>query len=310
MSNLTMINENSLMEVLEEMKVMRSRLDALEKANRIDPEVKDTTKASSSKVIMPWIGLVNDNNCRGLRINHGLYTQCDNKKTQESNGMWFCKTCYNQGVKNGSGIPNSGTVDERLKYDIMGYVDKKTGKKCIPWCQVLNKLNIDIDEAKQEAEKQNITIPECHFVSSEKKRGRPKKNNNTSVSDTDSETTEGGVGDESPKKKRGRPKKDKKATDVVAGDDLIAKMISNLAPSQEKSEEVTSTEKEEKNSDDELEEEDVDDDDEPPTEVQKITINGKDYLIDMEDTIYDINSTDDPIELGKYDKENDCIIEN
>ena len=35
----------------------------------------------------------------------------------------------------------------------MGYVDKKTGKKCIPWCQVLNKLNIDIDEAKEEAKK-------------------------------------------------------------------------------------------------------------------------------------------------------------
>ena len=76
MSNLTMINENSLMEVLEEMKVMRSRLDALEKANRIDPEVKDT-KASSSKIVMPWVGLVNNNNCRGLRINHGLYTQCE-----------------------------------------------------------------------------------------------------------------------------------------------------------------------------------------------------------------------------------------
>lgn len=309
MSNLTMINDNnSLKEVLEEMKVMRSRLDALEKANRIDPEVKDTK--ASSKIVMPWIGLVNNNNCRALRINHGLYTQCENKKTHESNGMWFCKTCFNQGVKNGSGIPNNGTVDERLKYDIMGYVDKKTGKKCIPWCQVLNKLNIDIDEAKQEAEKQNIIIPECHFVSSEKKRGRPKKNNNTTVSDTDSDTTEGGVGDESPKKKRGRPKKDKKVTDVVAGDDLIAKMISNLASNQvsdEVSDKVTSTEKD---SDDELQEEDVDDDDEPPTEVQKITINGKDYLIDMDDTVYDINSTDDPIELGKYDRENDSIIVN
>ena len=181
---------SSVKELMEEMKMIRNRLDALEKTTRIDTEVKD----SKSKILMPWIGVVNESCCRGLRMNHGLFTQCENKFTTGN----FCKTCFNQGAKNGSGIPNHGTVDERLKYDIMGYVDKNTGKKCIPWFQVLQKLNVDIDQAKQQASELNIQIPQCHMTISEKKRGRPKKNINTSVSDTDSE---GGVGMNPPKRK-------------------------------------------------------------------------------------------------------------
>ena len=106
-----------------------------------------------------------------------------------------------------------------------------------------------------------------------KKRGRPKKNNTP---------TEGGLGDESPKKKRGRPRKEKVGCDTVAGDDLIANMIADLG---------------------ELEEEIVDDEDE--TEVKKLNIDGKDYLIDNENTVYDMESQE---ELGFYDKDSNSII--
>ena len=119
-------------------------------------------------------------------------------------------------------------------------------------------------------------------MDSSKKRGRPKK-----------DTVEGGVGDESPKKKRGRPRKEKVGVETVAGDDLIASMINNLSGVS-----VSVTE-----GDDELTEEKIDDDDE--TEVKKLTIDGKNYLVDNENTVYDMETQE---ELGFYDKDSNTII--
>ena len=85
---------------------------------------------------MPWTGVINNDLCRGLRVNYGLYTQCENTFTKDST---FCKTCLNQGTKNGSNKPNSGTVDDRLCQPIMNYRDKKSGKTPTPWCQVIKK---------------------------------------------------------------------------------------------------------------------------------------------------------------------------
>ena len=121
-------------------------------------------------------------------------------------------------------------------------------------------------------------------MDSSKKRGRPKK-----------DTVEGGVGDESPKKKRGRPRKEKVGVETVAGDDLIANMINNLSGVS-----VSVTEGE-----DELTEEKIDDDDEDETEVKKLTIDGKNYLVDNENTVYDMETQE---ELGFYDKDSNTII--
>lgn len=129
-------------------------------------------------------------------------------------------------------------------------------------------------------------------MDSSKKRGRPKK-----------DTVEGGVGDESPKKKRGRPRKEKVGVETVAGDDLIASMINNLSGSGSNLVSVSVTDDVSDDvSDDELKEEKIDDDE---TEVRKLTINGKNYLVDNENTVYDMETQD---ELGFYDKDLNTII--
>ena len=107
------------------------------------------------------------------------------------------------------------------------------------------------------------------------------------------------MGDESPKKKRGRPRKEKQGRETVAGDDLIANMIADLSGSVLCEEKVDL---------DELSEEKVDSDldsDLDETEVKKLSIDGRDYLIDNENTVYDMESQN---ELGFYDKENNKII--
>ena len=46
------------------------------------------------KMPLPFCGVANKCNCRALRLNHGLYTQCTQKPMK---GLSYCKTCQ-QGV--------------------------------------------------------------------------------------------------------------------------------------------------------------------------------------------------------------------
>lgn len=275
---------------MDRMEAIESKLsNNVEPMRMSGPHVKVTSPkervTKKSNIPLPWRGIVNASCCEGLKVNHGLYTQCENAHTNDSA---YCKTCFSQGVKNGSGKPNSSTVHDRLESSIMEYTDKRTGKKCVSWVQVLKKLNISVEDGMREANGRNITIPPEQMVESDKKRGRPK---NTTVP----KNTEGGVGDESPKK-RGRPKKEKKEVETVAGDDLIANLVSNF--NAEASSEVSLDL--ELEVDGELEEDDV----EESTEVRKLTIDGTDYLVDEMNTVYDMESQD---EIGAYNSETNSI---
>lgn len=84
-----------------------------------------------------------------------------------------------------------------------------------------------------------------------------------------------------PEKKRGRPRKIKKITSIVADGDIMRHLISES----------------ERSTTEELEQEDSDEEQE--IEVRKIVLHNKTYLIDDNDTIYDLENHD---ELGKYDK--------
>jgi hypothetical protein len=254
------------------------------------PVVKE--KKNNISTYLPWAGIVNENCCQGLKVNHGLYNQCQGLR---DGNIEFCKACVNQGIKNGSNVPNYGTVKDRLAQPMMEYVDKKSGKECVPWLRVLKKMNIDKDIALEYAKEHNITIPEEHLVNAEKKRGRPKKSSTseTSVTDTDEEG-----GDVSPKK-RGRPKKEKKEMKTVAGDDLIANMVANL-----KSNSIQSLDTNEIDSD-ELQEEIIDEEEDAPTEVRNLMIDCINYLVDQDNTVYDIETQD---EIGTYNPETNSII--
>ena len=91
--------------------------------------------------------------------------------------------CENQASKHSHGKPTYGTIKDRLEVGIMDFVDP-SGKKPEMYMKVLAKQSIAINDAIEEAKKQNMTINEIHFEEEgvvmpqkvvEKSKGRPKK---------------------------------------------------------------------------------------------------------------------------------------
>ena len=228
--------------------------------------------------VLPWCGVVIEECCKGLKLNNGLHTQCNRMRGSSD----YCVSCVKLMEKNGGSLPY-GSVDDRLKCDILDYVDPK-GKETIPFANVMKKLNISKEEAIKEAEKLGWTIPECHFEEKKGKRGRPKKD--TSAEDTASECSDG------EKKKRGRPKKNKEVVSNNAGEDLIASLLEQENGMEEKKEE-------------ELVEEVVEEEEEE-TKVIKFEIEGKSYLKSEDNVLYDMESHD---AVGLWNEETKKIEE-
>ena len=126
------------------------------------------------KFPLPYCGVANKCNCRALRLNHGLYTQCTQKV---SKGMRYCKTCQ-QGVdRSATGKPTYGTIEDRLAVGAVDYVDPK-GKRAVPYANVMEKLNITREDAEAEIKEFSEllgtdSIPAEHLTKREAKRGRP-----------------------------------------------------------------------------------------------------------------------------------------
>ena len=159
---------------------------------------------------LPFCGVVKDDWCCGLRLNHGLYSQCTMAKDKEGE---FCKTCVKQADKNESNKPTYGVIQDRMAVGAMEFRDSK-GKQVVSYGNVMKKLKIEKETAIAEAAKFGFVIAEEQFEERKTTRGRPKKD--ASASDSDSDKSE---------KKRGRPKKIKKVVVAADGDDLIASMV-------------------------------------------------------------------------------------
>ena len=161
--------------------------------------VEESRNVKEKKVIIPWCGEINELNCNGIRVNHGLYTQCVNKKVRDT----LCKTCYKQSIKSETKEPPYGLIQER-KTKGSNYRDRK-GKKPAQYGNVMIELNISREEAEKYAASQGMRISEEDFEVKKGNRGRPKKS--TLAKDTSDEEEE----EIKPTKKgRGRPKKIKK----------------------------------------------------------------------------------------------------
>ena len=179
---------------------------------------KVSTNDKIPKITLPWCGEVIDGCCHAITSNQDLYTQC----TKDATDGEYC-------TKHASKRP-CGTVEDRLKCDIMEYRDPTNNKKVKPFSVYIAKKNVDVDAAKAEAERLGWTIDPVQFEEYVVKRGRPKKAStpkSAAISDTD---TSGSETEMSPKpKKRGRPKK--VAVDDVksSGPDLIAQKMKEVA---------------------------------------------------------------------------------
>ena len=177
------------------------------------PPTSKIEKLETPRIPLPFCGEINDSWCQGVRLNHGLYTQCTQSKHGEGE---YCKTCQKQADAK-EGKPTYGSIQERAAYkDTETYRDCK-GKQAILYGNVMDKLGISRDKAEAEAARFGWTIPECQFSKRVAKKGRP--------------TKVGGGGGDDPKKKakgRGRPRKQKKVlTTQNEADDLIASLMKN-----------------------------------------------------------------------------------
>ena len=150
---------------------------------KIEKKTKETSPSKEKKdkhvCPMPFIcDKVNNTLCNGLVYNHGLFTQCQKKPFET---RLFCKTCFSQGEKNKTGIPDCGTINTRIQTGYYEFKDPK-GRTPTPYLKVLEKLKISKETAIEESHKLNLTIPPEHFTeikqsTKPKGKGRPKKTN-------------------------------------------------------------------------------------------------------------------------------------
>lgn len=243
---------------------------------------KEKNKEKGKKIMLPFCGRIDDERCQGIKINYGLYTQCENNIFQKN----LCKTCHKQSETNSDGKPNYGTIDERLDKN---YKDKN-GKQPIKYSKFMEKMNITREMAEKEAKEQGVTIPEEEFEIKKTSRGRPKKS--TSTTDTSDEESV------AEPKKRGRPPKEKKVIENGnVGDDLIKNLIEEANKSEPKKVATPESDNDDDNDDDS--------DDEEETVVVPFTFKGVKYLKAADNTIYDINTHE---EVGVWDEEKQEIV--
>ena len=158
---------------------------------------------------LPFNGEHSSNNCQALRQNNGLYTQCQSSKKSGD----FCKSCTQLAAKSEDGIPEYGTISQRLACDPFAYIDPK-GRKPTAYTKVMKKYKLTKEQVLEEAAKFGMTINEAHFVAPEEtKRGRPA-----------SEPKEA----KEPKGSKGRPKKTTKVVQIDDDDDdLFANLVAS-----------------------------------------------------------------------------------
>ena len=111
-----------------------------------------------SAIKLPWTGKIVEEQCKGLKYNGGLYTQCTNINKE------YCSICQ----KN-----KYGTVYDRLKCPIGEYRDVR-GRKEINFMSYLKKNHICLKDVERECERVlGQKLPEEYMIV--KRRGRPKK---------------------------------------------------------------------------------------------------------------------------------------
>ena len=187
-----------------------SRLLGLEMIKVERKKVISKVKVEKACFPLPYNGELNDDCCKALRHNNGLYTQCTGLRV----GGDFCKSCTTTMKKSCSEVPEYGTIEQRMATGIFEYVDPK-GRKPIAYTKVMKKYKISEEQVMMEASKLNLTINPGHFVVPESesvKRGRPK---------TAKEPKSKGV--------KGRPKKEKKVLMIEGenSDDLFASLVAS-----------------------------------------------------------------------------------
>ena len=222
-------------------------------------EEKRTEERKKKECVLPWCGVIMEENCEGIKLNHGLYTQCEKRKEE---GSAYCRICEKQSEKNKDGKPNNGTIKDRLE---KGWKDRK-GRGPERYIKVMRKLSISKEEAESVARSKGWKIPEEEYEMEYRRRGRPRKEEKEKRIKT--EDTSSSDDEKIGRRGRGRPRKTKK--EIKRKDeteDLIATLIRE-ARSESDTEES--------------------DDNKESIEVSNFEYEGNKYLKDKTGKVYDI----------------------
>ena len=199
---------------LETVEILRKKVEKSVK------EVKNKVVIEKASFALPFNGECNDSCCQALRQNNGLYTQCQLARKGANN--LYCKSCQQLAEKSEDGVPEYGTITQRMSVGIFEYVDPK-GRKPVSYTKVMKKYKLTEEQVLAEAGRLNITINTGHFEApiQETKRGRPASPK---------------VAKE-PKGSKGRPKKAKKVLEIEGDeDDLFASLVADATQEEEEKE--------------------------------------------------------------------------
>ena len=123
---------------------------------------------TGTRIPLPWCGSVREGDCQGLRVNHGLYTQCTNPKKEGD----YCTTCTKSGQSNDStpGIPSAGNIAQRLQSADREYTVVVNGqqRKETAYKDVVAKLKLTEVHVRSVAYAAGITLPDDTFEKTSK----------------------------------------------------------------------------------------------------------------------------------------------
>ena len=131
-------------------------------------------KDVSGNIILPFCGKINYECCKAIVYNHGLFTQCTNKSSNE-----VCKSCSKL---------KYGKISDRIGVKKNEFITSN-GKKEIPYETFMKKMNYNIDDVRRELNKFDLKYEFDIKENNIKKRGRgrPKKNETSSDNESDVE---------------------------------------------------------------------------------------------------------------------------
>jgi hypothetical protein len=151
------------------------------------------TKEVKSKFPVPWTGEIDNNCCKAIKVNHGLYTQCKELLTQEqqnSDTIEYCKLCVKSCEKN-NGLMPYGTIKERSEQPFDSYECNKAKKPMALMAIMTSKPmvakhgNLTKKDLVDEYAKFGIVLDDHYYELPEVKKGRkPKDKKTTKVSNT------------------------------------------------------------------------------------------------------------------------------
>lgn len=131
--------------------------------NNNTSNTNNSKSINSNNIILPYYGIINESNCKGIVYNHGLYTQC----TEKHNNL--CSKC----------ITNKyGNIRDRNKFEIGKYITPN-GKKEVAYNNIINRFNYNIINVLNKFKEENIDPSKFNIKQEntyiKKTRGRPKK---------------------------------------------------------------------------------------------------------------------------------------